>query len=167
MSKYKITLPPTGTTGAAGVTGATGPTGPAAIGIAEFGYIFNVYPQTVPIENNIAFDSNRIFTSGIKHIPGSDEIIVNTAGYYEVTFSVSKLEPSQFAIFVNDVVVPETVYGSVSGAERYEGQAILALAAGDILNLRNHTSPSTVTLQTLEGGSRTNVNASIIIKKLN
>jgi hypothetical protein len=33
--------------------------------------------------------------------------------------------------------------------------------------LVNHTSAAAVTLQTLAGGTQTNVNASIVIKKLN
>ncbi len=39
-------------------------------------------------------------------------------------------------------------------------------AAGDIVTLRNHGSAAAVTLQTLAGGTRFNVNASILIKKL-
>ena len=46
-------------------------------------------------------------------------------------------------------------------------QTILALAAGDIITLNNHTSAAAVTLQTLAGGTQTNINASIVIEKLN
>jgi hypothetical protein len=59
-------------------------------------------------------------------------------------------------------------YGSGAGTQQNYGQAIIAVAAGDILTLRNHTSAAAVTLQTLAGGTQTNnVNASILIKKLN
>ena len=38
--------------------------------------------------------------------------------------------------------------------------------AGDILTVRNHSSASAVTLQTLAGGTQINSNASILIQRL-
>ncbi len=43
---------------------------------------------------------------------------------------------------------------------------ILTLGAGDVITLRNHSSASAVTLQTLAGGTQQNVNASILIEKI-
>ena len=43
---------------------------------------------------------------------------------------------------------------------------IITAAAGDVLTVRNHSSASAVTLQTLPGGTQTNSNASILILKL-
>jgi hypothetical protein len=43
---------------------------------------------------------------------------------------------------------------------------ILVLGAGDVITLRNHSSAAAVTLQTLAGGTQTNVNASVSIEKL-
>jgi hypothetical protein len=83
-----------------------------------------------------------------------------------VTFSVSSVEPNQFALFVNGALVMGTVYGSGAGTQQSYGQAIITLAADDVLTLRNHTSSAAVTLQTLAGGTQTNVNASILIEKL-
>jgi hypothetical protein len=37
---------------------------------------------------------------------------------------------------------------------------------GDVFTLRNHTSAAAVTIQTLAGGTQTNSNASILIRKL-
>nr|MDF9458401.1 hypothetical protein [Bacillus pumilus] len=113
------------------------------------------------------FDSTGITTPGITHAPGTSQIIVTNPGNYEVTFSVSGVEPNQFTLFVNGAPVTNTVYGSGAGTQQNNGQAILALATGDTLTLVNHTSAwKTVTLQTLAGGTQTNVNASIVIKKL-
>ena len=44
---------------------------------------------------------------------------------------------------------------------------IVSAAAGDVFTLRNHSSASAVTLQTLAGGTQSNVNAGIAVLKLN
>ncbi|ETT39445.1 hypothetical protein C162_27759, partial [Paenibacillus sp. FSL R7-269] len=161
----------TGAAGPAGATGATGTAGPAgatgaAGGIAQFGYVYNLGAQVVPIEADVSFDTNGLLTPGITHAPGTTTISVTSAGSYEVNFSVSGVEPSQFALFVNGAQVPGTVYGSGAGTQQNTGQAILALSSGDVLTLRNHSSAAAVTLQTLAGGTQANVNASIVIKQL-
>jgi hypothetical protein len=70
-------------------------------------------------------------------------------------------------LFVNGAPVAGTVYGSGAGTQQNNGQAIITMAAGDVLTLRNHSSTAAVTLQTLAGGTQINVNASIKIIKLN
>ncbi|MGW8956230.1 hypothetical protein [Paenibacillus sp. NPDC055715] len=151
-----------------GITGATGSIGAAGNvgGIAQFGYVYNLGAQVVPIEADVIFDTNGILTPGITHAPGTTQIAVTDAGNYEVNFSVSGVEPGQFAIFINGALAAGTVYGSGAGTQQNTGQAILALASSDVLTLRNHSSAAAVTLQTLAGGTQTNVNASVIIKKL-
>ncbi|NQX69158.1 hypothetical protein HQN90_23790 [Paenibacillus alba] len=138
------------------------PIGPPII----FGFIYNLSAQTVPIESDVVFDTNGILSPGITHTPATTQIAVSNPGNYEVTFHVSGVEPNQFALCLNGVPVAGTVYGSGAGTQQNQGQAIVALAAGDILTLRNHSSAAAVTLQTLAGGTQTNVNASIVIKKL-
>ena len=157
---------PAGVTGPAGATGPTGATGSAG-GLAQFGYVFNQGAQVVPIEADVVFDMNGILTPGIIHAPGNAGVSVVTAGTYAIDFIVSGVEPSQFAIFVNGAAVPAgSVYGSGAGTQQNNGQIILTLGAGDVLTLRNHSSAAAVTLQTLAGGTQTNVNASLIIEKL-
>jgi hypothetical protein len=130
------------------------------------GFIYNVSAQTVPIETDVIFDANGILKPGISHTPGTAQIIVTNPGSYEVTFFASGVEPNQFALFLNGALVTGTVYGSGAGTQQNNGQAIIALAAGDVLTLRNHSSSAAVTLQTLAVGTQTNVNASVVIKKL-
>ncbi|MCY8212734.1 collagen-like protein, partial [Bacillus spizizenii] len=156
----------TGEAGPTGATGATGATGTGAAGLSEYGYIYNLSAQTVAIEADVIFDSTGITTPGITHAPGTSQIAITTPGDYEVTFSVSGVEPNQFTLFLNGAPITNTVYGSGAGTQQNNGQAIIAIAAGDVLTLRNHTSAAAVTLQTLAGGTQTNVNASIVIKKL-
>ncbi|MGE7780374.1 BclA C-terminal domain-containing protein, partial [Peribacillus sp. NPDC097264] len=155
----------TGPTGDIGATGATGATGVTGTGLAEFGFVYNTGAQTVAAGTDVTFDTNGTITPGITHAAGSPDITVTTPGTYEVTFSVSTLEPNQFGLLVNDTLVPGSVYGSGSGALENTGQVLVTLAEGDVLNLRN-LSPNQVTLQTQAGGTQTNTNASILLRKL-
>jgi hypothetical protein len=83
-----------------------------------------------------------------------------------VTFSVSGTEPNQFALFDNGTEVPGTLYGSGNGTQQTTGQAIIVVAAGDVLTLRNHTSAAAVTLANPVGGTGNSINASIVIERL-
>jgi hypothetical protein len=145
-----------------------GLTGTAGTGLAEYGYIYNYSARVVALEAAVLFDSNGLGTPGITHAPGSAQIKVADEGDYKVTFSVSGTEPCQFALFVNGAVVAESVYGSGAGTQQNDGQTILALSAGDVLTLVNHTSAAAVTLAAAPpiGGTATAVNASIILEKL-
>lgn len=156
---------PTGATGAAGATGATGATGTAG-GISDYAYVYNLTAQTVAIEADVPFDSNGLITPGFTHTPSSSVISINAAGVYKVIFSVSGTESNQFALFLNGLEVPGTVYGSGAGTQQNTGQAIFAMGAGDSLTLRNHSSASAVGLASVIGGTQANVNASITILKL-
>ncbi len=120
----------------------------------------------MPIEAGVVFDTNGLLTSGFTHTPGSSAITVVNSGTYEIEFSVSGVEPNQFAVFLNGVPVSSSVYGSGAGTQQNNGQVILALNAGDLVTVCNHSSAAAVTLQTLAGGTQTNVNASIVIRRL-
>jgi hypothetical protein len=139
----------------------------ATCGLCEYGYIYNLTPQVVAVEGDVLFDSNGIITPGIEHTLGTTQIIVSVPGDYEVTFSVSGTEDSQFALFLNNSLVPGTIYGSGAGTQQNNGQAIFTIAAGDVLTLRNHSSNAAVGLASVIGGTQSNVNASIVIKLLN
>jgi hypothetical protein len=158
----------TGPTGAIGATGPTGATGPAGSSTpARYAYVYNLGAQTVPIEADIPFDSNGVITPGITHAPGTGEIAFASPGDYKVTFSVSGTEPSQMALFLNGSPVGGTIYGSGAGTQQNTGQAILTIAAGDSLTVRNHSSSAAVGLASNIGGTQANVNASVLIEQLN
>ncbi|MGE6588416.1 BclA C-terminal domain-containing protein [Bacillus mycoides] len=160
---------PTGPTGLPGTVGATGPTGPTGItvsGLSHYAYVFNTAAQVVALEAPILFNSHGRMTSGFTHTLGTSQLMVLNAGDYKISFSVSGVEPNQFTLSLNGAPVTSAVYGSGAGTQPNNGQTILALAAGDIITLNNHTSAAAVTLQTLAGGTQTNINASIVIEKL-
>jgi hypothetical protein len=105
-------------------------------------------------------------TPGISHAPGNAGIEIVEAGTYEVTFSASGTEPSQFAIFLNGTLVPGTIYGSGAGTQQNTGQAIVIVPAGAVLTIRNHTSSAAVGLAAPIGGTGASSNASVVIEKL-
>jgi hypothetical protein len=111
---------------------------------------------------SILFDTNGTLL-GTTHTPGTAGITVTNAGVYTINFSVSGVEPNQFTIFIDGVPAPSTIYGSGAGTQQNTGLAIVTLAAGAVLTLVNHTSASAVTLQTLAGGTQSNVNASVVV----
>ena len=159
-----------GDVGAAGPAGAVGPIGATGAtgtnGLAEYAYIYNLGAQSVAIEADISFDTNGVRTTGITHTPGTAGINIVNAGIYKIGFSVSGVEPSQMAVYDNGALVAGTIYGSGAGTQQNTGQAIITVAAGDVLTIRNHSSAAAVTLQTLAGGTQTNANASVTIEKL-
>lgn len=160
----------TGATGAAGATGLAGTTGAtgAAGGILDFAYVYNLATQaTVAIEADVIFDTNGLLTAGFTHTPNTAGITVVNAGTYRITFSVSGVEPNQFAIFVNGAPsAPVTIYGSGAGTQQNTGFGTLVLPAGAVITLRNHSSAAAVTLQVLSGGTQLNANAAIAIERL-
>ncbi|QBB71508.1 collagen-like protein [Pseudolysobacter antarcticus] len=153
----------TGVTGATGTTGATGATGGLS---SQYAYVYAQSAQVVPIEADVAFDTNGVI-SGFIHIPGTSTIVVTVSGDYEVSWIISAVEPNQFALTVNGVPVAAAIYGSGAGTQQSSGQAIISTNVGDNITLRNHTSAAAVTLQPLAGGTQQNVNASILLRKLN
>lgn len=146
--------------------GPAGPTGPAGPGVTpSYGHLYNLAAQVVPVEADVSFSNNGVL-EGIQHTPGSTTMTVQTAGDYRVSFSVSGVEPNQFAVFVNGTVVPGGIFGSGAGTQQNRGELIVGLAAGDVLTLRNHSSAAAVTLQILAGGTEVNANASMTIEKV-
>ena len=154
----------TGATGDAGTPGTTGATGTA--GLSEYAYIYNVAAETVAIEADITFSTNGVIVGSITHTPGTSSIVLGSVGNYAIWFVVSGVEPNQFTIFQNGAPIVGSTYGSGAGTQQNPGMVIITAAAGDVLTLRNHSSAAAVTLQTLSGGTQTNVNASILIQKL-
>lgn len=147
----------------------TTPAGTTIVGAgatgSAYGYIYNLTAETVAVSAPVIFDSSGPLL-GITHTPSSDAIGVVNAGTYAITFSVSGVEPNQFAIAINGTPNAATVYGSGAGTQQNTGQAILTLAAGDTITLVNYLSTAAVTLQTLAGGTATNINASIYILRI-
>jgi hypothetical protein len=120
----------------------------------------------VSIGSPVTFDGNGALSSGFSHTVGAAGVTVTVTGTYLIDFSVSGVEPSQFTLFDNGNPISGATYGSGAGTQQSNGQVIVSLASGDALTLVNHSSAAAVTLQTLAGGTQTNVNASLIIEQV-
>jgi hypothetical protein len=156
-----------------GATGATGITGATGGGLSAYAYIYNLTEQTVEVKDKesfdksaVAFDSNGLLY-GVEHKVGSRQIVIRSSGYYFVAYSISGTQENQFAIFVNEQPAQGSVYGSGAGTQQTYGQLIVELKENDVLRLVNFSSSSAVDLASVVGGTQANVNASIIIQKLN
>ncbi len=136
------------------------------IGLTAYAYIYNLVAQIVAVEGDILFSNNGLIVGSIAHTPGTAAIVLGTPGYYAVWFNVAGIELNQFTLYQNGFAVPGATYGSGAITQPNPGMVIIAAAAGDVLTLRNHTSATAVTLQTLAGGTQVNANASILIQKI-
>ncbi len=79
---------------------------------------------------------------------------------------MSGTQPNQFAIFVNGIPSAETIYGSGAGTQQNNGMSILAIPAGAAITIVNHISAAAVTLVSVIGGTQTNINASVLIQRI-
>jgi len=121
----------------------------------------------VAVEAPVLFSTNGPIGSGVvSHAPGTSQVTVNTAGTYEIGFSVSGVEPNQFTLFANGSPIPGSTYGSGAGTQQNTGVTMVVLSVADVVELVNHSSAAAVTLQTLAGGTQTNVNASLTFNRL-
>jgi hypothetical protein len=153
-----------GSTGQQGIQGASGVQG--ARGLIGYASIYNTSAQNVAVAGNVHFNSNGPMSDGFVHATGDAAISVVRAGTYKVTFVVTAVQSNQIAVVVNGAPVAGGVFGVGTAQVQNTGQGIFTLAAGDVITIQNHTSATSIDLQTNAGGSATNENASIVIEQL-
>jgi hypothetical protein len=155
----------TGPAGAVGATGATGPTGPGAP--ETFAYIYNIGTvEEIPVDGMVPFSNNGLIVGGIAHQPGSTDILISETGVYEITFMVQADRVNQFAVFLDDSLVPGTIYSVGAANIQNTGRVLLSVTAPALITIRNHTSFSPVTLETEIGGTQDQVNAAVLIRRI-
>ena len=158
---------PTGDTGPTGPAGDTGPTGPA--GLAAFGGRFSDDPQTLilalGIESQVDL-TNTMPSNDVTYQPAESITIVNP-GTYEVSFllrgSVSVGALTTVAVRLNGADIPSltNTQGLTLGiSSEFTGNAILTLAANDVLDLA--VSATLGLTLSLPAGT----NATLVVKKL-
>ena len=109
--------------------------------------------QTVPVNSNFYFSTNFQLNE-IKHKQGTDTIIIEKKGIYDIFVDVATNEPLQYALFVNNVLRPETIFGRDSGANRCLLRQFVKLDKGDVVQVRNYLSNAgNVTTLLNAGGS--------------
>lgn len=120
----------------------------------------------VGLEADVIFTTNGPISAGFSHVPSTSGVSILAAGVYEVTFSITSNLPNQFALFLDGVLVPGSIYSIGAPTSQNEGQVILIAPAVSVLTLRNHSSIGSVPLQSIAGGTQLNVNASLLITRL-
>lgn len=130
-----------------------------------YGYVYAEGPFSLALGADVRLSVTGVLSggpSGVTH-PVLTELRVHESAVYRVEFSASPTQPSQFAVAVNGVVAPSTRYGSDAGTQQNSGQALLVLAAGDTLTLRNSGSTSSLSFASSVGGTQPNVAASLLV----
>lgn len=134
-------------------TGILGPCAPGAIsgGISTFGYTYElatIVDATVVGGADIPFSNNGPLSS-IMHTAGTTVVIIPDAGTYEVDYSINITAGvgSQIAVAVNGTVDASTSVPALVPTGHISGKALLSLASGDIITLRNNSAiPLTLSL---------------------
>ena len=92
--------------------------------------------------------------------------MITQSGTYLIQWEVNVDQGSSaFALFRGIVQIPGSNYGSILGHHSYKGQVISALTTGDILTLRNISSPITLR-NTIAATGPAVISASILLEKL-
>ena len=143
---------PTGEIGATGPTGEMGPTG--SINTRTFMSVYNLATQLVVPENNVVFDSNKVIQGSCDHVTGTTDMFFWQPGFYHVFFNLYHIEPCQFTLYINDIIIPGTVIGAPTGASQNSLTIIIEITSADLITttelsptglaalvqVRNHTS---------------------------
>lgn len=148
-----------GATGPQGEPGPTGPQGPPGEATAAFGGLFSVIPQsfTFTAANETARVALPTQMPSSNVVPGGNTIQINTSGIYWVSFMV-RVGPSATPATLNagvrlnngNTFFTSTLQSSpLSPTEDtlFEGNVILALGAGSVLDLAlQSTGAATISL---------------------
>lgn len=113
-------------------------------GLSAFGYVYQlatIADETVVGGADVPFSSNGPLTS-ISHTAGTTTITVFTGGTFKIDYSVNITSGigSAIAVAINGSVDPSTSKSSLAAAGLVSGTAILTLAAGDVITLRNNSA---------------------------
>ena len=101
-----------------------------------------LFRSDVPFSNNGPAGS-------VAHLPGMTMVTVASSGVYEVDYSISITAGvgSQIGIAVNGSVDPSTPVTALVATGLISGKALLTLAAGDVVTMRNNSAvPLVMTL---------------------
>ena len=101
--------------------------------------------QAVDYNNTFYWPTNALVRNAW-HQQGLDNIVIEKTGLYDLFADICTEEPLQYALFVNNMVDPSTIFGRDSGANRCLMRQFVKLNKGDVIQIRNlaNTSVNTV-----------------------
>lgn len=156
--------------GTTGFTGFTAPTGPSGLSEGDGSFAFIYTTGATSITGGSGFTgagpvpfSTAYAITGISYTPGSAQITILNSGIYEISYTVTSPNASQFALYQNTIPIEASRY-FISTNQQLHGQTVVPLHAGDVITLRNETTPNIATPTTVNLVSNSDsVTASILI----
>jgi len=125
--------------------------------LAAFGYVYtiDVGGQVVAGGADVVFSSNGPLVNET-HTVGTTTVTVGLAGNYQIEYSTSITlgVGSELAISVNGAVDASTPITALVAPGPVTGQAILLLAAGDLITLTNNSITPFTTAASPEVGAQ-------------
>jgi hypothetical protein len=116
----------------------------------NFGYTYQlatIADSTVVGGADVPFSNNGPLSS-VVHTPGTTTITVATAGSYKIDYGLSYTAGigAAIAIAVNGTVEASTQITLLTSTGMVYGSAMLTLAAGDVITLRNNSATAITTV---------------------
>ena len=139
---------PQGIPGIAGAPGADGAPGSGVVAHFQLSSAANV-----PNDTSVLFNTVRITTPGSPTLFPGGQVAIQTSGLYRIAFDVPVIEPGQLTIVVNGVAILDTTSGRATGTTTISGDSFGFFTAGDIVELRNLGSSSSLTIPASAGGN--------------
>jgi hypothetical protein len=137
-------------------------------GSNAFTNIYNQEIQEIPINAPVRFDITSV-NLNTDHPTAAGSVFVREPGTYLILYGIETNEPSQFAVYVNNVLVPNTVVGTDTGSGQLLGRTIQPLKRDDAVIVRNHLSAvagGSVHIPQFAGGSATQANVQLVLYKI-
>jgi len=150
-----------GLQGPQGLQGESGPQGPKgdAGGLLGYAYYYNTEQLILQSGSFVQFNNPIKNTTGISYNSGN--VIFAFSGVYKVSYFTFTQQPSQFALYLSNTLLPETVYNT-----NY-GQAIISVPNNNmVLNLVNTTNVAVIIPVPNSTSTQIGINASIVIERL-
>lgn len=137
-------------------------------GSSVYTNLYNQDTQEIPVNAPVRFDIAAA-NLNTDHPTNAGSVFVRESGTYLVTYAIETNEPSQFAIFVNNIVQPQTVVGINTGSGQLVGRTVLPLLIDDGVIVRNHVSSvagASVHVPQFAGGSAIQANVQLVMYKI-
>jgi hypothetical protein len=85
---------------------------------------------------NVLFTAPATQSGGFTYVASTGVLTFNVAGTYDIRYCVTSPQVAQFALYLNNAIVPDSTLTTVAGGQICK-ETILTVAAGNTLSLKN------------------------------
>ena len=131
--------------------------------------LYATVPVTIPIDTPLIYTINDPAIRNVEYTNRGGDVFVRESGMYLLNYSLETNESAQFAVFINNVVQPDTVTGTNSGSGQLVSNTVLKLKKNDSVTVRNYTSSvigGAVTIIQFGGGSQIQADVQFTLFKI-